>query len=276
MNLKTKAKIKDFLIQNPGYLKKSPIIVYYRIAEEIDPQQYFPVTLPEIIKATQKELRKNNKEWKIERNTESKKILGTIDISPIKPIKRLFIDIEVSPNLVYSWRIGNKINLSIENIVQERAIICVSYKFQGESTVHTLTWRKGDDKELLQKLAKIMNSADELIAHNGDQFDIKWIRARCIYHGIALKEKFNTIDTLKLAKNNFNFNSNKLTYVSQFLGLGKKLDTNYDLWKKVISNDMKALMEMVVYCEQDINLLEKVYNKLQEYSPMKKYKYVKR
>ena len=34
------------------------------------------------------------------------------------PIKRLFWDIETSPNVVLSWRIGYKINLDHDNILQ--------------------------------------------------------------------------------------------------------------------------------------------------------------
>jgi len=265
MDLKTVQKIKDFLFKHPGYLKKSAETLYYRLVDEIDPRFYYTVTFLLKIKEIQKEIRKLNTLIHSEKDK----------IQP-KETKRLFLDIEVSPNLVYSWRIGNKINLSIDNIIKERAIICISYKFQGEDKVHTLAWKKGDDKELLQKFAKIMNTADEVIAHNGDAFDIKWIRGRCIYHNIPLNEKFNSVDTLKLAKRQFNFNSNKLTYISQYLGLGKKIDTDYNLWKRVLNNDSTALTEMMIYCEQDINLLEQVYNKLEKYSPMKKYKYVRR
>jgi hypothetical protein len=47
-------------------------------------------------------------------------------------IRRLFWDIEVTPNLVWSWRVGFKINLSHENIVKERKVICIAFKWEGE------------------------------------------------------------------------------------------------------------------------------------------------
>ena len=43
-------------------------------------------------------------------------------------IKRLFFDIETSPNIVYSWRTGYNLTITTENIITERAIICISYK----------------------------------------------------------------------------------------------------------------------------------------------------
>lgn len=101
--------------------------------------------------------------------------------------KRLFFDIETSPNIVTSWRIGYNLNISPDNIIHERAIICVCWKWEGEDEVHSLTWDKNqNDKQLLKKFIKVLNSADEIIGHNGDRFDIKWLRTRCIFHDIDM------------------------------------------------------------------------------------------
>jgi uncharacterized protein YprB with RNaseH-like and TPR domain len=188
-----------------------------------------------------------------------------------KAFKRLFFDIETSPNIVFSWNIGYDIRLSHDNILKERAIICICYKFEGESKVHHLTWDKGDDKEMLKKFASIMDSADEIVGHNSDKFDIKWVRTRCIYHGISIIPDIKSIDTLKASRGKFKFNSNKLDYLGQFLGVGQKLETGgFDLWKKIVlENDVKAMNKMVKYCKQDVLLLEKVFKKLNPYIPVK-------
>ena len=66
-------------------------------------------------------------------------------------IKRLFFDIEVSPNIGLFWQPGHKISLDYGNIIQERAVICICYKWQGGKT-QSLTWdKKQDDKEMLKK-----------------------------------------------------------------------------------------------------------------------------
>lgn len=180
--------------------------------------------------------------------------------------KRLFFDIEVSPNVVYSWNIGET-RLSHDNIIKERAIICICYKFEGDSKIHSLTWNKGDDKKLLEDFSKIINSADEVIGHNGDNFDIKWIKARAIYHRISIIPDIQSIDTLKIARKGFRFNSNKLDYLGQYLGLGKKIDHGgFALWKEVLNNSKPALDKMVKYCKQDVNLLEKVFQALNKYT----------
>ena len=111
--------------------------------------------------------------------------------------------------------------------------------------------------------------------HNADAFDAKHIRTRCMYHNIKLKAKHNSIDTLKLARAAFKMNSNKLNYIGQFLNVGSKIETGgLQLWKDIIEHkDKQALKRMVNYCCGDVLLLEKVYNKVKEYTPSKKFRY---
>ncbi len=188
-----------------------------------------------------------------------------------KQFKRLFFDIETSYNVVSSWRVGYKLNIGPENIIKERAIICICWKWQGESTIHSLEWNKGDDKVMLIKFIDVMNQADEVVGQNSDRFDIKWIRTRCIHHGVPMLPDYQSLDTLKLAKAGFNFNSNKLDYMGKFLGVGQKVDTGgFKLWQDIIiDNCPKAMKKMVNYCKGDIKLLENVYNKLNPYTKAK-------
>ena len=178
--------------------------------------------------------------------------------------RRLFFDIEVSFNLGMFWTSGFKISLGPENIIKERAIICICYKWEDEKEVGWLTWdAKQCDKRMLEKFVKIANSADELVGHNGDKFDLAWIRTRCLYHGIGMFPNYTTIDTLKIARSKFKFNSNKLNYIAKFLGIGQKIHTDFDLWKRIVLNKDKVAMDkMVRYCKMDVILLEKVYKQL--------------
>jgi DNA polymerase elongation subunit (family B) len=182
-------------------------------------------------------------------------------------IKRLFFDIETSPNIGYFWRSGYKLNIGPENIIEERKIICISYKWEHEETIHTLTWDYNlCDKQMLIDFIKVANQADEMIAHNGDRFDIKWIRTRCIFHRVPMMPDYKTLDTLKKAKYGFNFNSNKLDYIAQFLGVGAKVKhSGFQMWKDVMKGKAEALKEMVEYCEGDIIVLEDVYLTMQNY-----------
>jgi len=186
---------------------------------------------------------------------------------PQHQIRRLFFDIETSPNICYAWRIGYNLSLQPHDIIEERKIICISYKWENEDKIHTLSWDKDQcDKQMLIDFVKIANEADEMIAHNGDRYDIKWIRTRCIYHRVPMFPNYRTLDTLKKAKSGFNFNSNKLDYIAQYLGVGAKVKhSGFDMWKNVMAGDKEAMREMKHYCEGDIIVLEDVYQAMQSY-----------
>jgi predicted PolB exonuclease-like 3'-5' exonuclease len=183
---------------------------------------------------------------------------------PNRKIKRLFLDIEVSPDIVLSWRIGYKINLDHSNILKERAIICVGYKWEHESEAKCISWDENqDDKAMLVKVLEIVNEADEAIMHNGDRFDMPWLKTRCLFHGLEPLPEYKTVDTLQWARKHFYFNSNKLDYIARFLGLGGKIKTEFGLWKEVVlDRSTEAMDKMAKYCKQDVLLLEKVWQRL--------------
>ena len=185
--------------------------------------------------------------------------------------KRLYFDCEVTPNIGFFWQSGFKLSIGPQNIIKERAIICICYKWEDDKETHALTWdSKQSDKKMLQAFIKIMNEADEIVGHNGDKFDIAWVRTRCLFHDIDMFPNYVTIDTLKVARSKFKFNSNKLNYIAGFLGIGSKIKTDFDLWKDIaLKNDAKALDKMVKYCKMDVILLEKVHKKLSVHIPHK-------
>ena len=188
-------------------------------------------------------------------------------LQPIKP-KRLFYDIETSYNIVKSWRVGYNLSLQPEDIIKERAIITIAYKWEGEEDVTVLSWDKGCDKKIIEDFVKVMSEADEMVGHNLDRYDTKFIMGRALKHGIPALPKYQSTDTLKLAKKHFMLNSNKLDYIAQYLGLGHKVrHRGMSMWDDIIQrNCPKAMDEMVEYNIQDVILTEKVFNKLTEYS----------
>jgi len=74
---------------------------------------------------------------------------------------------------------------------------------------------------------------------------------------------YKQFDTLKVAKAKFMFNSNKLDYISKFLGAEGKISTEMKLWDDIILRKCpKALVKMLDYCDEDVRQLEIVYNAL--------------
>ncbi len=188
--------------------------------------------------------------------------------------KRLFVDIETSPNTALIWKSGYKLNVGHDNIIEERKIICICWKWEDKKAVHSVSWDEDrDDKKLLLEFIDVLTDANEIVAHNGDRYDIKWIRTRCLVHGISMPPKLKTIDTLKLAKSLFSFNSNRLDYIGKFIADGGKMETGgFDLWKRIkLQNCQKSLKKMIDYCKQDVILLQKVFDKINPYAENKQH-----
>jgi len=175
--------------------------------------------------------------------------------------RRLFFDIETSYCIGWFWRPGYKLNISSGNIIKQAGIICICYKWEDEKETHFLHWdSKQCDKKILQKFIKVANESDEMIGHNGDRFDLAWIRTRCLYHGIEMFPNYKTIDTLKISRSKFKFPDNKLNTIAKYLGIGQKIKTEHGLWDKVIMDKCpKSLDSMIKYCKWDVILLEKVF-----------------
>jgi hypothetical protein len=174
---------------------------------------------------------------------------------------RLVFDIEVSPAIYWLWRGGYGINVPTGNLVKEPAVICVSYQWEGEKEIHTIKWdSKQNDKNLLKEFIPIMQQAGTLIGHNSDNFDIKWLRTRCLFHRLPCPPEFITIDTWKQAKKYFRLQGNGLKYIAKFLGLEGKIEPPEGLWQKVVfDKSASAMKEMIEYCERDVDQTMKIY-----------------
>ena len=178
-------------------------------------------------------------------------------------MKVLLWDIETAPIQACVWGLFQQ-DIHHDSIIHDWFVICASYKWLDEKEVHAVSVGKKfrDDKKVIQALYQVLCEADVIVGHNGDAFDLKKFNARAIFHGLPPIPHKQTVDTLKTARRHFKFTSNRLDYLGQFLGVGKKMDTPKGLWMRALFGDREAIDTMVRYCKQDVLLLEKVYHKL--------------
>jgi len=188
--------------------------------------------------------------------------------------KRLFYDIETSYTKGLFFFFFYNQTILPHQILEYPRIICISWKWEGRNEqVQNVEWglKKQCDKKLLTKFIKELDKADEIVAHNGDRFDIKWIRARAMKHDIPMRHDYNMIDTLKICRSLLNLPSNKLAEVAKYYDLEAKGDPGgIRTWIDIIENkDQEALTRMIEYCDKDVIVLEAVYNKLKPYCKAK-------
>lgn len=189
--------------------------------------------------------------------------------------KILFWDIETSHNIVASFQLRDEYTPHT-NIIQERFVICAAWKWLGKSKVYTASVlddskrfakNHADDKHVIEALHRVLSEADVIVAHNGDNFDMKFVQARMLYHNLPALPPIKSIDTYKVAKARFRFNSNRLDYLGKFLGFGGKKSTPSGLWLDILKGDKKAVKVMVDYNKRDVTLLESVFKKFIPYIP---------
>lgn len=179
----------------------------------------------------------------------------------------LILDIETAPIAANVWRIWQE-NVGLNQIDRDWYILSFGAKWLGEDKVVYFDQSKAEDiendKVLLEKLWKLLDEADIVVAHNGKKFDVRKINARFVLQGLKPPSPFKIVDTLILAKAQFAFTSNRLEYLADRLNKKyKKLPhaafPGFELWKAVMRGDKKAWAEMRRYNEHDVLALEELY-----------------
>lgn len=181
-----------------------------------------------------------------------------------KKPKVLFYDIETKPMEAYVWRTGSNMTITHSQLKKGSKIdiICICYKFEGEREIHSLDWgiRKQDSAKMIEEFTKVIESADVVIGHNGDRFDMKHINTQRLLHGQKPIAWPTSEDTLKMFRKHFNFPSNRLDFLSKTLiGAGKDPMQFQDWIDIVEKKDPKAMAKMIKYCKKDVRRLEQVY-----------------
>jgi hypothetical protein len=193
--------------------------------------------------------------------------------SPARGASVLYLDTEVSKSQMYNYglRVPSKY-ISPDNLVNEYYIICWAASYVGRDDVwHDCVTpseaKKWTDAKILQKIQKLMKSADIIAGHNVDAYDMKRINTRLLLNGLEPVIGKKTMDTLKIARQKFAFESNRLDYIAQRLGLRPKDDITNEDWNNIVRTGDKATLQKVdKYCQGDVNEGKGVYVRLAKYS----------
>jgi DNA polymerase elongation subunit (family B) len=183
--------------------------------------------------------------------------------------KILILDIETAPNIAYVWRYFKE-NIGAKQVIENGYMLSYAAKWLMEEEVYYEDLSNQHEADMLSTLHPLLDVADIVIAHNGDKFDLPHIQGRFLMHGLKPPAPYKQIDTVKVARQEFNFPSNSLEYLSNVLDLpikkgGHKKFPGFELWLGVLRNDPEAWAEMKEYNIDDIKTLEHLYLKFLPY-----------
>jgi predicted PolB exonuclease-like 3'-5' exonuclease len=177
-------------------------------------------------------------------------------------MKILLLDIESSPNVAHVWGLWQQ-NVGINQLMESSYVLCWAAKWLGEDEIIFDSVHQSKPKKMLKGIYDLLNAADAVIHYNGTKFDIPTLNKEFLLHNYVPPSPYKQIDLLRVARSQFRFPSNKLDYVAQRLGLGKKQEhEGHDLWVKCMNGDKDAWKRMETYNIQDVVLLESLYCRL--------------
>jgi len=195
----------------------------------------------------------------------------SVDDRPKHLPKVLVFDIETSPILARVWSIWQQ-NVGLNQIKEDWFVLSYAAKWLGVDGVIYKDLRgvidnteKGyRDEVLLRGIWQLLNDADVVITQNGIKFDSKKLNARFVMNGFQPPSHYKHIDTLKIAKFNFGFTSNKLEYMTDKLCTKYKKQVQrdfngFELWKECLADNPKAWECMEKYNKYDVLSLEELY-----------------
>jgi hypothetical protein len=182
----------------------------------------------------------------------------------LKP-KLLVVDIETAPAELWGWGMYNQ-NFGVDQVKADPYILMIGCKWVGDPVPVMFTrWEHGE-QGMLQGAMDVINDADAIISKNGVSFDIPWIRTELAKLRMRPLRPLTHIDLQKVAKQYFRFLSNKLDYIGQYLGVGRKVPhEGFKLWRKVMEGDERARAKMVRYCIGDLRVTERTYHALRPF-----------
>lgn len=174
----------------------------------------------------------------------------------------LLIDIETAPNRVYTWGLFKQ-NIAINQIDEPGYTLCFAYKWLGEKKVSFSSIYHDGKENMIEEAHRLLDEADAVIHYNGTKFDIPVLNSEFVASGLNPPSPATNIDLLNTVRRRFRLTSNKLDFVSGYLGLGNKVaHKGMDLWRKCMAGNKQSWKTMQEYNIQDVNLLEKLYGKL--------------
>ena len=165
------------------------------------------------------------------------------------------------------WKhtIGRRIHA--DDVVSWPRTICAAGRWYGQKEVmFAAEWEEGGHEAFMRTMWAWFDQATVIVGHNSVGFDEKHARSGFLEYGWTPPSPWKSIDTLRVARNQLNFESNTLDALAKRLGVASKTDKySADIAHAAIAGDEKAQKKLKRYNEGDIKATEAVFDRLRPY-----------
>lgn len=168
---------------------------------------------------------------------------------PPRPIVEAFLDIEASSlnadfGHVISWAMKRRGGDVKSDLIRHRTL--------------------KEERRILRSLLKELDGVDIVYTYYGSKFDVPFLRARCLYHGLEFPEYLSLYhrDVYYLAKRSLKLHSTRLESVARLLGVEGKTRVDPAVWVAASFGDRQALQQILEHNIGDVLVLEQVYERL--------------
>lgn len=163
------------------------------------------------------------------------------------------------------WDLGDFKNRRIhaDMVVEWPRTICLAWRWYGTKRVEFASeW--GDGREaMLLRAWEMFDRADVMYGHNIDGFDVKKLNSEWALMGLNPPAPFKTVDTLKVARARFGYESNTLDALCKRLGIVAKTDRyDVEVARAALAGDVKAQRKLKAYNTGDIAASEALVDTL--------------
>ena len=164
------------------------------------------------------------------------------------------------------WRhtLGRRIHA--DDVISWPRTICAAGRFYGQREVmFAAEWENGHE-QFMRTMWEWFDQASIIVGHNSIAFDEKHARSGFLEYGWTPPRPWKSIDTLRVARSQLNFESNTLDALAKRLGVVAKTDKySADIAKAAVAGDAKAQKTIQRYNEGDIKATEAVFDRLRPY-----------
>ena len=205
-------------------------------------------------------------------------------IAPTVQARVVTLDIERIPGWHSTWHRGQTITgpfwdlneikawtgkrIHADDVKEWPRTICAAWKWYDEEDVEfAAEWEVGGYDGFMRAVWDVFDQADLIIGHNADRFDARHLMGGWAEMGLPAPSPYKVIDTLKIARGTFAYESNTLDALNKRLGIDAKTDKyNARIARAAVNGDKEAQETLSAYNRGDIIASEALFDRLRPFA----------